>query len=100
MNARTLSIGAGLAIVLATLASPAVATQNDCDAERPKAEQPGAATTETAPGDKSADTLTDKLATCGSVLNPPPLGDADIVEPTPPVDDDINVHPDAPAARP
>ena len=94
MNTRTLGIAAGATLVVATLISPAsaAATRNGCDAARPQAELPG---TDTAPGDATTDTLTEKLATCGSVLNPPPLGDVDIVEPTPPVGDDIDIHPDA-----
>lgn len=102
MKTRNFSIGAGLALVLAALVSPAsaAATQNDCDARRPQAQLPGSATPDIAPGEEAEDTLTDKLATCGSVLNPPPLGDTDILEPTPPVGDDINIHPDGPAVRP
>lgn len=102
MKTRTLGIGAGLALALAALVSPAsaAATQNDCYAQRPQAEMPGSTTRDNAPGEATTDTLTEKLATCGSVLNPPPLGDTDIVEPTPPVGDDINIHPDAPAAHP
>ena len=32
--------------------------------------------------------------------NPPAVGDPDIVEPAPPVGDDMNIHPDAPSVRP
>ena len=93
MNARTLTVGAGLAILLANFATPAAATRNDCNAPSPGA-------TEATPDGSTTDTLTDKLATCGSVLVPPPLGDSGIIEPTPPVNDDINLHPHAPAVRP
>jgi hypothetical protein len=101
MKTRTLSIGAGVALAATALVSPApaAATQGDCDVKRPQAEMPGS-TTEAPPNEATGDSLTEKLATCGSVLNPPPVGDIDIVEPTPPVGDDINIHPDAPAARP
>ena len=99
MKKRTLGIGTGLALALVGLLAPASAAgpHNDCDAARPQAELPG---TSAMPDAANDGTLTEKLATCGSVLNPPPLGDADIVEPTPPVGDDINIHPDAPVVRP
>ena len=76
MRERILGIGAGLALALAGLVAPAsaAATQNECDAARPQAELPGSSTTEAAPDTANDATLTEKLATCGSVLNPLPLG--------------------------
>ena len=90
---------AAACIALMGVAGTAHAAGEDCDAMPPRVETPGS-TTEVIPGGATNDTLTEKLATCGSVLTPPPLGDADIVAPTPPVGDDMNIHPDAPAPHP
>lgn len=103
MKTRTLSIGAGLVLVAVTLATPALAAgvQDDCRLTPPPTITPDTTMSDTVPdGSTATDTLTDRLATCGSVLDPPAVGDPDIVEPTPPVGDDMNLHPDAPSVRP
>lgn len=94
MKTRILCIGASFALALAVMASLAAAAENDCNADRSAAEVPGSATD--VPGTGTSDTLTEKLATCGSVLTPPPLGDTDIIEPAPPVGEDMNINPDSP----
>lgn len=96
-------IAAGLVLVAATMAMPASAAgvQDDCRVTPPPDTSPDTAMSDnSSDSTASEDTLTDKLATCGSVLDPPPVGDADIVEPTPPIDDDMNIHPNAPGVRP
>jgi hypothetical protein len=78
-----------------TAAGPAGAAGTDCRVQPP-------ADAGTAHGDAPKDTsdhLSDKLATCGSVINPPPVGDREIVEPAPSVGDPINLHPTAPDTR-
>lgn len=99
MNTRLLIFGAGTALVLATSIVPTLAATvgDDCSFLPPPVERPDVVKR---PGDVPADALTQRLTTCGSVINPPAVGDPDIVTPTPPVDDDINVHPDAPSVRP
>jgi hypothetical protein len=97
------TIGAGLVLVAVTLATPAfgAGVQDDCRLTPPPDTTPDTTMSDNVPDSAlTADTLTDRLATCGSVLDPPAVGDPDIVEPTPPVGDDINIHPDAPAVRP
>ncbi|MBX9456284.1 MAG: hypothetical protein KL863_09825 [Rhizobium sp.] len=92
----------GLAVTLtvtaashAFAASPAV----DCDTLPPQADVPGSATTDQAPNQATDDTLTERLATCGSVLDPPAIGDRDMVEPAPRIGRDMNLHPQAPAGQ-
>lgn len=97
------TIGAGLVLVAAIFATPvsAAGVQDDCRLTPPPDTTPDSTMSDNVPDSTiTTDTLTDRLATCGSVLDPPALGDSDIVEPTPPVGDDINIHPDAPATRP
>lgn len=100
MKTRILNIGGGLVVTLSAMVTPAIAAgvQDDCRLAPP----PGTTTDSTMSDNEpdSTDTLTDKLATCGSVLDPPTVGDPDIVEPTPPIGDDMNIKPDAPAVRP
>jgi hypothetical protein len=103
MKMRTFDIRAGLILVAATLATPvfAAGVQDDCRLTPPPDTTPDTTMSDNVPDSVTGtDTLTDRLATCGSVLDPPAVGDADIVEPTPPVGDDMNIHPDAPSVRP
>jgi hypothetical protein len=96
-------IGAGLVLVVATLATPAwgAGVQDDCRLTPPPDTTPDSTMSDNVPDSTTTtDSLTDRLTTCGSVLDPPAVGDPDIVEPTPPIDDDMNIHPDAPGARP
>jgi hypothetical protein len=103
MKTRTLNIGAGLVFIAATLATPAFAAgvQDDCRLTPPPDTTPDSTMSDNVPDSTiTKDTLTDRLATCGSVLDPPAVGDPDIVEPTPPIGDDMNIHPNPPATRP
>jgi hypothetical protein len=103
MKTRTLNIGARLLFAAATLVTPALAAgvQDDCRLTPPPDTTPDSTMSDTMPDSSTTtNTLTDRLTTCGSVLDPPAVGDPDIVEPTPPVGDDMNLHPDAPSARP
>lgn len=98
MGAALVSSG----LILAAMALPAAASAiEDCRAPRPDADVPGSATTESAPDDLASQSLSRKLATCGSVLDPPPVGDPDIIEPAPRIGDPMNIHPRVPEdARP
>ena len=103
MKTRTLNIGAGLFLVAATLVTPAFAAgvQDDCRLTPPPDTTPDSTMSDSAPDSTiTTDTLTDRLATCGSVLDPPEVGDPDIVEPAPRIGDDMNINPDPPPARP
>ena len=103
MKTRNRNIGAGLLFAAATFASPAFAAgvQDDCRLTPPPDTAPDTTMSDNVPDSSTAtDTLTERLTTCGSVLDPPAVGDPDIVEPTPPIGDDMNLHPDAPGARP
>lgn len=102
MTTRTLTIGASLLFAVAALGTPVVAAgvQDDCRLTPPPDTTPDTTMSDNVPDSGTTNTLTDRLATCGSVLDPPAVGDPDIVEPTPPIRDDMNLHPDAPAARP
>jgi len=103
MKMRILDIRAGLVLVAVTFATPAFAAgvQDDCRLTPPPDTTPDTTMSDNMPDSTTTtDTLTERLATCGSVLDPPPVGDADIVEPAPPIGDDMNIHPDAPGVRP
>lgn len=103
MKTQILHIGAGLVLGVATLATPSAAAgvQDDCRLTPPPDTTPDTTMSDNVPDSTTAtDTLSDRLATCGSVLDPPTVGDPDIVEPTPPMDDDMNIHPDPPDVRP
>lgn len=99
MKKPNLVLGVGLLIATAGVAMAGNATtRDDCRANPPAVEPDKPAKI---PSDATRDTLSERLATCGSVIDPPAVGDADIVEPTPPVDDPINIHPTPPdAVRP
>lgn len=103
MKTRTLNIGAGLFLVAATLVTPAFAAgvRDDCRLTPPADTTPDSTMSDNVPDSTiTTDTLTDRLATCGSVLDPPAVGDPDIVEPAPPIGDDMNINPDPPSIRP
>jgi hypothetical protein len=69
---------------------------DDCAVRQPSIKEPGASVTDTRAPDRTDLTLTQRLATCGSVLDPPAVGDPDIIEPAPRVGDPMNIHPSAP----
>lgn len=103
MKTRPLNIGAGLVLVAATLVTPAFAAsvQDDCRLTPPPGTTPDSTMSDNVPDSTTTtDALTDRLATCGSVLDPPAEGDPDIIEPAPPIGDDMNINPDPPSARP
>lgn len=102
MKTRILNIGAGV-LFAGIVASPAFAAgvQDDCRLTPPPDTTPDTTMSDNVPDSSTTtDTLSERLTTCGSVLNPPAVGDPDIVEPTPPTGDDMNIHPNAPGARP
>lgn len=104
MKTRALTIGAGLLFAAANFAVPASAAgvQDDCRLTPPPDTTPDTTMSDTVPDSSTntADTLSERLTTCGSVLNPPVVADPDIVEPAPPTGDDMNLHPEPPVARP
>jgi hypothetical protein len=104
MKTQTLTLGTGLLFAAAILVTPAFAAgvQDDCRLTPPPDTTPDSTMSDNVPDSSTATTnsLTDRLTTCGSVLDPPSVGDPDIVEPAPPVGDDMNLHPDAPEVRP
>jgi hypothetical protein len=97
MKKRNLVLGVGLLTALMGIATSgnAATMRDDCRADPPAVAPDNSPE---APSDVAGQTLSDQLASCGSVLDPPPVGDPDIVEPTPPVDDPINIYPTPPDA--
>jgi len=99
MTHRLITHTAAAAMLFAGTASPLLAAQSpDCTAPEPSIETPDATAQqqpEAAP-DGTELTLSQRLATCGSVLDPPALGDPDIVEPAPRIGDPMNINPRAP----
>lgn len=93
---RYVSLVAGLAMAVPTLGLAASVTDDNCRAERPDIEVPGSGSAENAIPDSTRESLSKRLATCGSVLDPPPVGDPDLVEPAPRIGDPMNIHPEAP----
>lgn len=89
---------AAVTLILSPAASPTFSAQptGDCTAPDVSGETPGAAvTSEPAPG-RADLTFSQRLSTCGSVLDPPAVGDPDIVEPAPRIVDPMNIHPGTP----
>lgn len=99
MRPVILSIGLAMSLAAATSYAAPAKPAVDCDALPPQAEVPGSATTDQAPNAATDDTLTERLATCGSVLDPPAIGDREMVEPAPSIGRDMNLHPNAPAGQ-
>ena len=86
---RAILTGAATAAVLfAGTTAYAQSDPTDCKAERPPADSRADAL-QAQPGES----LSDELATCGSVLDPPPVGDPDVVQPAPSVDDPMVIQP-------
>lgn len=71
----------------------------DCNAVRPPVAGPDTDPGDAQPGAVPQDSLSDQLATCGSVLNPPAVGDADVVRPAPDIDDPLAIHPQDPQLK-
>lgn len=99
MRSIFIPMTAGIALSLTFAVAPAMADATEDCAARPPANQPGAATMDVDPADPGKQALTEKLTACGSVLDPPKVGDPDIVEPAPHVGDPININPTAPDAK-
>lgn len=90
---RTRAIPAAILALAVAGLSPAAsfaASQGDCEVQHPSARTDEGKSNTVPP---AGQTLSRKLATCGSVLDPPAVGDPNIVEPTPKTDDPINLHP-------
>lgn len=103
MTYRFITVAASALFVVSGAASPLLAAQptEDCAAPGSSIRTPGATATDTPAPDRGDLTLSERLATCGSVLDPPAVGDPDIVEPAPGIGDPMNIHPSAPDdARP
>jgi hypothetical protein len=100
MRHRFTKLTAGALLIFAGAASPVLAAQptDDCAAPNPSIETPGATVTEEPAPGRADLTLSRRLATCGSVLDPPAVGDPDIVEPAPRIGDPMNINPTPPEA--
>jgi len=100
MNHRFTRMAAGALFVVSGAAGSVLAAQptEDCAAPQPSIKTPGATVTDTPAPDRGDLTLSERLSTCGSVLDPPTVGDPDIVEPAPRIGDPMNIHPSAPEA--
>lgn len=98
MSHRFTRLAAGALFLFSGAAGPLLAAQpsEDCAAPQPSIKTPGATVTDTPAPDRGDLTLSQRLATCGSVLDPPAVGDPDIVEPAPRIGDPMNIHPGAP----
>lgn len=84
---------------MASAAHAQTANSVDCNAARPPVASPGLESGDAKPGVVPRDSLSEKLATCGSVLNPPAVGDRDIVQPAPAIDDPLAIHPRDPQLK-
>jgi hypothetical protein len=97
---RTLPIAVAIFTLFAGTASYAQTANPDaCNAERPSVNGPDMDPGDAQPGVVPHDSLSDQLATCGSVLNPPVIGDADVVQPAPAIDDPMAIHPQDPQLK-
>lgn len=102
MNTKIQAVPIAVAIVtlLAGTASHAQTVDpGDCNAVRPPVVGPDTGANDTQPGVVPHDSLSDQLATCGSVLNPPTVGDPDVVLPAPDIDDPLAIHPQDPQLK-
>lgn len=98
MRHRITQIMAAALLTVGGSAYPIIAAQpaDPCAAPRVTTEAPGDGAKQDASPDTTDHNLSQRLATCGSVLEPPPVGDPDIVEPAPRVGDPMNIHPRTP----
>jgi hypothetical protein len=88
-----------LALFAGTASYAQTADPGDCDAAKPPVAGPDKDSGDAQPGVVPHDSLSDQLATCGSVLNPPPIGDSDVVQPAPAIDDPMAIHPRDPQLK-
>jgi hypothetical protein len=95
----TIAAAAIIALLGGTASHAQTADPGDCNAAKPPVEgsdkHAGKAQNDAAPHDS----LSDQLATCGSVLNPPAVGDGDVVQPAPAIDDPLAIHPQDPQLK-
>lgn len=97
---RMISIAAAVVTVLAGAAAHAQTVDpGDCNAVTPPAVGPEMDSGDAQPDVIPHDSLSDQLATCGSVLNPPAVGDPDVVLPAPAIDDPLTIHPQDPQLK-
>ena len=97
---RTLPIAAAIFMLFAGTSFYAqTADAGDCNAARPPVVDSHKDSGDALPGTAPQDSLTDQLATCGSVLNPPAIGDTDVIQPAPAIDDPMAIHPQDPQLK-
>ena len=97
---HALALSAVAAALLAVgHASAQTPRPEDCNAMPPDIEGPNVDVPGGQPDTDAGENLTDRLATCGSVLDPPPVGDPDVVQPAPAIDDPMSIHPSDPNQR-
>ena len=97
---RRLPIAIAIATFLTGTASYAQTVDSgDCNAVRPPVVAPDTNSGDAKPDVVPRDSLSDQLATCGSVLNPPGVGDPDVVQPAPEIDDPMAIHPQDPQLK-
>jgi len=103
MNTNILSMPIALAVMVLVTGSVSHAqtvNQRDCNAAMPPVASPDTDKDDAQPGMVPHDSLSDQLAACGSVLDPPPVGDADVIQPAPDIDDPLAIHPKDPELKP
>jgi hypothetical protein len=102
MNTKipTIPIAAAIVTLLAgTVSYAQTVDPGDCNAVRPPVVGPDTNPADTQRKVVPRDSLSDQLATCGSVLNPPAVGDPDVVLPAPAIDDPLAIHPRDPQLK-
>ena len=102
MNTKIQTIPIALAMVTLVTGSASHAqavNPGDCNAVRPPVARPDIDPGDVQPRVVPRDSLSDQLATCGSVLNPPAVGDTDVIQPAPDIDDPLAIHPQDPRLK-
>jgi len=102
MNTKIQTIPIVLAVMTLVTGSASHAqavNPGDCNAVRPPVVGPNADPGDAQPGIVPRDSLSDQLASCGSVLNPPPVGDTDVIQAAPDIDDPLAIHPQDPQLK-
>jgi hypothetical protein len=102
MQRKTCANPIAAAAILTLFAGAAAYAQTvdpDCKAARPPAVGSDMDSGDAQPGTIPHESLSDQLATCGSVLNPPAIGDPDVVQPAPAIDDPMTIHPRDPQLK-
>ncbi|UVC10466.1 hypothetical protein IHQ71_07650 [Rhizobium sp. TH2] len=100
LKIRTIPIAVVIAALFAGTASYAqTVNSSDCDAAMPPLTGLDKDSGDAQAGIVPHDSLSDQLATCGSVLNPPAIGDTDFIQPAPAIDDPMAIHPRDPQLK-